>query len=135
MTVEFRRAALAAVLSGLLLMAAAAAAPAAPTAPAPRDAAVASPDVYGADTAAEILAAGGNAVDAAVAVGFSLAVTYPEAGNLGGGGFATVLIDGKGYFLDSGVELRDGSGLYTIPFNDGGYIGKPNGRTVVVSDD
>jgi gamma-glutamyltranspeptidase / glutathione hydrolase len=62
--------------------------------------AVASPDRYGADTAEEVLRAGGNAVDATVAVAFTLAVTYPGAGNLGGGGFATVYFRGKPYFLD-----------------------------------
>jgi gamma-glutamyltranspeptidase / glutathione hydrolase len=49
----------------------------------------------------KILEAGGNAVDAAIAVGFTLAVTHPSAGNLGGGGFMLIrLADGRTTFLD-----------------------------------
>ena len=88
-----------------------------PAAAAPRAltaGAVAAPDRYGALAAREVLKAGGNAVDAAVATAFVLAVTYPEAGNLGGGGFMTLYVDGKPYFLDyrETAPAKASAGMY-----------------------
>ena len=56
---------------------------------------------YASDVGAQILKQGGNAVDAAVAIGYALAVTYPSAGNIGGGGLATIhLANGKDTFIN-----------------------------------
>ncbi len=54
-----------------------------------------------ADVGVSVLKAGGNAVDAAVAVGFAMAVTHPFAGNIGGGGYMLIrMADGRATFLD-----------------------------------
>ena len=54
-----------------------------------------------ADVGVRVLREGGNAVDAAVAIGFALAVTHPYAGNLGGGGFMLIrFADGRSTFID-----------------------------------
>ncbi|MGJ8681772.1 gamma-glutamyltransferase [Paraglaciecola sp.] len=63
-------------------------------------AAVAMPDSYSADVAKGIMSKGGNAVDAAIAAQFVLAVTLPEAGNIGGGGFMLIHKDNKNDFID-----------------------------------
>jgi gamma-glutamyltranspeptidase/glutathione hydrolase len=62
---------------------------------------VVSTSTYASRVGVDILKKGGNAIDAAVAVGFALAVTYPAAGNIGGGGFMVIhLADGKNTTID-----------------------------------
>jgi gamma-glutamyltranspeptidase/glutathione hydrolase len=62
---------------------------------------VVSSDSLATQVGVEILKKGGNAVDAAVAVGFALAVTYPQAGNIGGGGFMVIrMANGESVTID-----------------------------------
>lgn len=66
-----------------------------------RHAMVATVETHATDIGVAVLQSGGNAVDAAIAVGLALAVTHPSAGNIGGGGFMLVrFADGRSTFLD-----------------------------------
>lgn len=83
-------------------------------------AAVAMPDKYSAQVAQQVMQQGGNAVDAAIAAGFVLAVTYPEAGNIGGGGFMTLFapnlqaskLEKNQYGLDLQTSIKDHSAYF-----------------------
>src|SRR5579872_3595737 len=66
-----------------------------------RHAMVVTVEPHATDIGVEVLKSGGNAIDAAVAIGFALAVTHPSAGNLGGGGFLLArFADGRTTFFD-----------------------------------
>src|SRR6476659_6132334 len=98
-----------AVIAGLLIAAGVASAPAQQIPPVQavtaRNGMVVAQEGRAALIGAEVLKRGGNAVDAAVAVGFAMAVTYPRAGNLGGGGFMLIhLAKGK---RDIAIDYRE----------------------------
>src|SRR5271170_6579517 len=66
-----------------------------------RHAMVAAQEGLATDVGVAVLKGGGNAIDAAVAIGFALAVTHPSAGNIGGGGFMLArFADGRTTFID-----------------------------------
>ena len=84
--------------------------------------AVASAEVHATQAGIDVLKAGGNAIDAAVAVGFALAVTHSSAGNIGGGGFMLVrMADGKSYFVDFREEAP-GKATETMYQDDHGNV-------------
>src|SRR5437764_10429160 len=73
---------------------------------------------------ADVLAHGGNAVDAAVATGFAMAVTYPRAGNLGGGGF--MIIHSRDHGEDAAIDYRETAPAAMTPGIFLGADGKPD---------
>lgn len=83
--------------------------------------AVSMPDRYAAAAAEQVLLDGGNAVDAAVTAVFVLAVTYPEAGNIGGGGFMLSYMGGKAAFLDF-RERAPGAAHRDMYLDEGGNV-------------
>ncbi len=98
-----------AVIAGLLIAAGLASAPAQPYPPVQAVTAqhgmVVAQESRAALIGAEVLKRGGNAVDAAVAVGFAMAVTYPRAGNIGGGGFMLIHLARKNQ--DIAIDYRE----------------------------
>jgi len=89
---------------------------------------VASNNRLAAEVGAQVMKQGGNAVDAAVATGFALAVTFPEAGNLGGGGYMVIrMADGR---VDA-LDYRETAPLAATRDMYVGANGKVNGESVI----
>jgi gamma-glutamyltranspeptidase / glutathione hydrolase len=89
---------------------------------------VASDNLLAAKVGADVMKQGGNAVDAAVATGFALAVTFPEAGNLGGGGYMVIrMADGR---VDA-IDYRETAPLAASRDMYVGPDGKLTGESVV----
>lgn len=84
---------------------------------------VVGPERLAAEIGREVLEQGGNAVDAAVATGFALAVSYPRAGNLGGGGFMLVhLAEGNRQTLIDYRETAPASAARDLFLNEAGEV-------------
>jgi len=107
-------------LVALLLGAVAAQAPAASAPVRARNAMVSSQNAIASQIGLETLLAGGNAVDAAVATAFALAVVHPEAGNIGGGGFLLAWVNGTSAVYDF-REQAPAAASATMFLKDGQY--------------
>ncbi|HEX8688035.1 MAG TPA: gamma-glutamyltransferase, partial [Pyrinomonadaceae bacterium] len=92
---------------------------------------VASTDRTASQAGVDVLKRGGNAVDAAIAVAFALAVTYPAAGNLGGGGFMMIrLRDGRTTAIDY-REMAPAAAHRDVYLDERGELKKGEGGSLV----